>query len=108
YGQRESADVGYESPCLLFADFPALGWHVLSLAVEDARHQLRVGSPRLPLGIGEVGDVGEAVARPTPCAIRPLALHAEPAGKLSDSGGCRCRRSRLLWRGALHSLGGSG
>src|SRR5262249_16806365 len=53
--------------------------------------------PRLPGGLGEVGDLGQAVARLPPRAVGPVALHAALPEQLAYGGVSRrhyCRRPR--------------
>src|SRR5262245_9236403 len=75
-GPGEGADVGHQAARLRFVDLPAMGRHLRALAVEDTREQFRVGPPRLPGGVGEVGDLGKSVASLLTSAIRPMALFA--------------------------------
>src|SRR5262249_55392054 len=56
----------------------------------------------LPGGLGEGGDLGQAVARRTPRAVGPVALHAALPEQLAYGGvsrRCRCRRAgAFVWR----------
>ena len=88
FGRGEGATQAAELAHLLLADLPALGRHVRSLAVEDARHQLGVGPLRLPRGNGKVGDLRQEAARvrlPVPSA--PWHFTRGECRKSSPTGG---------------------
>src|SRR5208337_1083833 len=85
-GRGEGANVGHQAAHLLLADLPALGRHVRSLAVEDARHQLGVGPLLLPGGNGKVGDLRQEAAGPAPCAVCLVALYTALPEKLAYRG----------------------
>src|SRR5262249_26960997 len=100
--------VGRQGAGLVLVDFPPECRHVLALAVEDAGQELRLAPPRLPGGIGEVGDVGLAAARRTAGAGRPVAIRAMLPVKVAGGGRSGGRRGRRLGGRALPGFGGIG
>src|SRR5262249_54846629 len=100
----EGADVGHQAARLLLADLLAPARHLGFLTVEDARQELRIGPPRLPGGLGEVGDLGQAVARRTPRAVGPMALDAVLLEQLAGGGCFGCCRGRLPRGGRCRDL----
>src|SRR5262249_3668035 len=107
-GCSEGADVGHQAARLLLTQLLAPARHFGFLAVEDARHQLGIAPPRVPGGLGEIGDLGQAVARRTPRAVSPVALHAVLPEHLAGGGCSGCRRGRLPGGRTLWSIGGLG
>src|SRR5438128_422740 len=82
-GWGEGPDVGHQPERLLVTDLPAPGRHLCSLAVDDTHQQLGIAPPRLPGGIGEVGNLGQGAPRRPPGAFRPMALHTVLPKKLA-------------------------
>src|SRR5207302_6933471 len=96
---------------LVLADLSAPRRHLLSLAVEDARQELGIAPPRLPGGVGEVGDFGLLRARRGPFAVRAVALFAILPEKFSVGrclGRRGCRRGRRRGRRRLGWRSGNG
>src|SRR5262249_52981497 len=106
-GWREGAYVGHQAARLLRADLPAPARHLI-LALEDTRQELRIAPPRLPGGLGEVGDPRQAVVRLPPRAVAPMALHTQLREQLAGGGcpgGCW---GRLPGGRTLQGFGGIG
>jgi hypothetical protein len=83
-GWGESPDVRQQAARLFIVKLRPPRWHVLSLSIEDSREQLGVAPPRLPGGIGEVWNVGQARAGLASGAARPMALLTVLPEKLAD------------------------
>src|SRR5437660_11399007 len=58
----EGSNVGCQAACLFLTNLCAECRHLWCLAVEDARQEMRLAPPSLPVDVGEVWDIGHGAA----------------------------------------------